>query len=114
MKTTAACIALALAGCLVACDAKGPVVVGGNTISSPTAEELTPVIADYLNGKHMEMKVKKFVSISSRNTAEGQTATATCSMVLQSELYATSVRWRFEFSRKGRGKWRVEKYEPVK
>jgi hypothetical protein len=114
MKATAACIALALAGCLVACDAKGPVVVGGNTITTPSEAALTVAIDDYLSRNHMEMKVKKFVSIGASNTAEGQTATATCSMVLQSELYATSVRWRFEFSRKGKGKWHVEKHEALK
>ena len=103
MKTTAACIALALVCCLVACKGKSPAITVDDA-------PFRAAIVDHLKRNYLEMQIKEFKSID----ADGETATATCTMVLQSELYAASVRWRFEFSRNGKGKWHVEKHEPVK
>ena len=103
MKTTAACIALGLICSLVACKGKAPAIAVDDA-------PFRAAIADYLRRNHMDMKIKDFKSIK----PSGATATATCTLVQQSELHAVSVRWRFEFSRKGEGKWRADKHEAVK
>jgi len=103
MKTTAACIALALVCCLVACGDKAPAITVDDA-------PFRAAIVDYLKDKHMDMKIKEFKSIK----PSGDTATATCTLVQESDMHAVSIRWRFEFSRKGEGKWRVDKYEQVK
>ena len=98
MKTTATCFALALVCCLAACKDDAPAITVDDA-------PFRAAIVAYLSDSDMEFKAIE---------AESETATATCTMVLSSGMNALSQRWQFTFSRKGEGKWRVDKYEPVK